>query len=192
MKLKIEKDGIELHDNNATQQLNEELGKIHQLVETHSGPINQPAALVINFNGANAQVTEYDEQSGRLRINLPSYELNAQDGDQLYQLKLGLSHEYVHTITPESDAAKATVLEEGLAVLISEKYTGASSTPPANYAQARDNVSHLLQYNENAIKELREKNPNSHISDYTIDMIREVAPEASDELLSNLTGKFYQ
>lgn len=82
----------------------------------------------------------------------------------------------IHTITPCEDPNKDTFLDEGLAVVFSEKYAqGGDSVPKEayNFCEARKLVSNLVKIDKEIIKKLRKKYPDKKISDYTTQDIME-------------------
>jgi hypothetical protein len=192
MKFSIEKDGIPFIDNTIHDELELELKTIYKMVADEYGPIDNTYSIIINFNSANAIVTETDEKVKLIRIHLPIYEMNAKSHNEIYQRKLNLSHEIIHTITPNSDPSKTTYLEEGLAVVFSDKYTKSIGVPSdKKYEDARKLVLKLLEGNSNIIKILRIKYSKIKIADYTSKMIKEIIPTIDDGLLHDLTKKFY-
>lgn len=190
MNILFEKDGIVFIDNDVQQSFTAEIKKIYELVEEQFGPIDKTYITTINFNSAGRIVTEVFEEPKLIRINLPIYEMSDSCEDTKYQRNLNLSHELIHTITPCSDSNKATFLDEGLATVFSERYTGCDSNPPEKYIKARSLVQELFNQDDQTIKKVHTKYPQIKISDYTIEMIKDVSPSIDIHLLQKLTKRF--
>ncbi len=191
MKFTFEKDDIPFIDKNLYIEFSKELRSIRKMIRKEYGPIDKTYSTVINFNSSNSIVTEAKEKIKLVKMSLPIYVMNAKTIDEIYQRNLNLSHECIHTITPSSDASKTTYLEEGLAVMFSEKYTNSDSMPPDKYNKARGYVLELLKHDETIIKKLRKKYIHLKLSDYTCEMIKEIIPTVDNVLLQNLTTRFY-
>lgn len=189
MRYKFKKDGIELagvQTDGFKKEVSAEIEEITKMIEADFGPMDRAYPLTINFNSQNAIVTVVNENS--ITINLPIYAMDDNSGSK-YQRRLNLSHELIHTITPSRDASKATFLDEGLAVVFSEQYTGCDSHPSQErYALAKKLVSQLLKIDKEIIKKLRNKYPNKMISDYTAqDILGEISLM---DLAQNITKRF--
>lgn len=160
-------------------------------IEDKYGPIDTTYSLkTVNFDSSNKIFTMVDEKSRTITINLPQYIMN-EDDDALYQRKLNLSHELIHTITPCGDSNRVTFLEEGLATVFSEDYTGCESSSAGNYQIARVRVMKLLKMDTMIIQKLRMKHPHKKLSDYTV---LDIAGELSSpnlSLIQELVKPFY-
>lgn len=195
MNITFKKDRVELIGNQWDIIRNEVLVDIEKIIarieEEFDSTDKTYLLTTINFNSQNASVTEVDEITKTMIINLPAYDMG-NDNNSIYQRKLNLSHELIHTITPCGDPDKTTFLDEGLAVVFSEKYTGCGSGPAGNYYVAKNLVLSLLNIDNQIIRKLRKKHPDKKISDYTIqDIIGEIPP-CNLNLVKNLAKLFYK
>lgn len=194
MSITFKKDGVELIGNQwdiLKDKVLVEIKEIIEKIEQKFGPIDKTYSLTaINFNSQDSIVTQVDEIKKTIIINLPAYNME-NDNNSTYQRKLNLSHELIHTITPCEDPNKTTFLDEGLAVVFSEAYTGCDSSPSNTYFEARKYVLKLLQIDNEIIKKLRKKYPEKKISDYTTQDIMEDISLTSLNLIQNLTKHFY-
>lgn len=197
MNITLKKDGVELIGKEWDRFKHEvllETDEIIKKIEQRFGPRDKIYSVIsINFISQNGPVTQVNEAEKTIIINLPAY---AMSKDSAYQRKLNLSHELVHTITPCSDPNKATFLDEGLATMFSEEYTGVSDSIGnnaqfKNYSIARNMVLKLLKIDNEIIKKLREKYPNKKISDYTIQEITEEMSPSIISLAQELTQSFH-
>jgi hypothetical protein len=191
----LKKDGVPLIGKQWGKLKGEVLAEIRIIIariEEEVGPRDNTYSLTINFNSQKAIVTEVDEIKKTVIINLPTYVME-NDDEAVYQRKLNLSHELVHTITPCPDPSRATFLDEGLAVVFSERYTGCESCPvDQRYIVARNLVLSLLNIRSDIIKQLREKQPDKKMSNYTIQDILENILPRNLRLVETLTKCFYK
>lgn len=103
-----------------------------------------------------------------------------------------LSHETIHLLSPLGKQG-ANILEEGLATHFSRFYLRDKLGIPVtavgeNYVEADDIVTKMLTLNENAIREMREREPT--ISHMTPEIIKAVFPKFPDDLAEKLCRKF--
>jgi hypothetical protein len=193
MSIIFTKDGIELIKDKWSglkADFADEISRITSRIQQAYGPIDNSYSLTtLNFNSINAVATVVDETTRTITINLPAYTM-ADDTDALYQRKLNLSHELIHTITPCANPMKATYLDEGLATVFSEEYTGCDSGAPQKYQEARDFVLRLLETDNGIIKKLRLRYPHKRQSDYTVEDILVVIPSSTEQLINDLLRPF--
>ena len=188
--LHLEKNGIPTHDCSIQSEFTSEMNKIKELIEKDYGPIDQSYSLIINFHPGGEFVTQPCKKNKTIKINLPDYVLNTKDPSAIYQKKLNLAHEMVHTISPEDDTKKLTYLEEGMAVVLAEKYVNSDSHPPDKYFDARNSAQELLKLDPEIILKVRTNNPNKTISEFSVEMFQEVFPSIPLELVQKLLRKF--
>jgi hypothetical protein len=183
MNITLTKDGGKLTGNEWDALRSAVMSEIERIVtglEEKFGPRDGTyPSITVNFNSGQRIDTVVDETRKTISINLPAYEMH-NDENSLYQRRLNLCHELTHTITPCRDPNKATFLDEGLATVFSEEYTGAKSGAHGKYREARDLVLKLLELDNEVIRKLRVKYPDRKISEYTLqDVLGELSPSSS-------------
>ncbi len=193
MSIKLKKDGNDLNDATLMGEVAKEVEKITKIIEDSFGPVDKTYSLTaINFCSQDIWCTEVCETLKTIVIHLPFYVTRS---GKEWQRSLNLSHELVHTITPCENSSNATFLDEGLAVVFSERYINKGRDCTGNnnqkYSKARGLVLKLFNTDEKIIKKLRSKYPDKKISDYTIQDIVEENPLVDRNLAESLTEKFY-
>lgn len=190
MSIILKKDGVDLIDDKFKNEVAKEVNEITGMIEQKFDPVDKTYSLTtINFNSQKKQCTQVFEAQKTIIIHLSDDDM--EDG-RIYYRKLHLSHEFMHTVTPCEDLKKIIFLEEGLATVFSEEYTGGcNSNPPIEYALAKCLVSKLLGIDREIIKKMRKKHLNKKISDYTIQDIMGENPLVDINLAQGLTQKFY-
>lgn len=191
--INFKKNGVELNSpewDMLKAEISMETESITQNIERAFGPIAQGYSLAINFISTGGPVTQVNNSLMRITIHLPEYVMDSDDNSK-YQRKLNLSHELVHTITPNENSSSVTVLEEGLATYFSEEYTGHNGGAPENYANAYNLVSQLLRIDRAIIKKLRQRYTYKKISEYTMEDLLSELCQPECHLAQLLSRPFY-
>jgi len=171
-------------------EITKEAENITLKLEVDFGQIVQGYSLTINFSSTNSPMTQVNSTLMMITIHLPEYVMKSDD-EAVYQRTLNLSHELVHTLTPNENSSSVTVLEEGLATYFSEEYTRRNSGAPGNYANACNLVSQLLKIDKNIVKKLRKRFPDKRISEFTMDELIGELCQTEFNLAQSLVKPFY-
>lgn len=166
-----------------------EISEITAKIEEIYGPIDNTYSLSINFNSNDSICTETNEAMKTVTICLPTYTMQ----NDIYQRRLNLSHELVHTVTP-CDPARPTFFDEGLADYLSEEHVQRQNTSnDLKHITALNLVKNLLNIDREIINKLRKECPSKKISDYTMQDLKELMEgnSLSDADLQQLTKSFW-
>ncbi len=178
-----------LGDGNWRFALAAEVDKIVQRAESQFGERDRSySVLGVEFHVGNPELY-YPNSDRRIVIRL-----NRRCESDPIEAWYELAHECVHLLAP-SDGVKATVLEEGLAVVFAEEYLREKHrvtqyTPEgANYLQARDLARRVLQIDPSIIRVLRQRQAALHR--VTADDLCACNPAVRRDLAEQLAAQFY-